>query len=218
MAAQSAPKRASRLGAALCVLASIALMLVIPNRYVFGPHWVIGAADIVLFILFFISIIGHAQDLPRWLGDGAVLTVVIVLTLMNLLSLIALILLILYHVKDIDAHRLLGSAIVTWVGNVLAFALLYWLLDGGGPDARINSNTWRADFVFPQPVRQADIDPNWRPAFLDYLFLAFSTATAFSPTDTPPLSTRARIVMMVEATASFVTIAVIAARAVTTLS
>ena len=218
MTTQAAQKSAPRLGAAICVLASIAITLAIPNRYVFGPHWVIGAADTVLFVLFFISAIGHAKDLPRWLGDGAVFTVVVVLTVVNLLSLIALIVLILFHVKDIDGHRLLGSAVVTWVGNLLAFALLYWLLDGGGPDARINSDSWRADFVFPQPVRKADLDPNWRPNFLDYLFLAFSTATAFSPTDTPPLTTRARMLMLVEATASLLTIAITAARAVNILN
>ncbi|HEX8807243.1 MAG TPA: hypothetical protein VF741_09845 [Candidatus Aquilonibacter sp.] len=218
MAAPAAEKRAPRLGAALAVLASIALSLALPNRYVFGPHWIIEAADVILFVLFFISVIGHSQDLPRWLGDGAVLVVVIIVTVMNLLSLIALILLILYHVKDVNGHRLLGSAVVTWVGNVLAFAMLYWLIDGGGPDVRARSSTWHADFVFPQPARQADADPNWRPNFLDYLFLAFSTATAFSPTDTLPLTTRARMVMMIEATASFLTIAIIAARAVNILS
>ncbi|MGB6985140.1 MAG: hypothetical protein WBD74_04090, partial [Candidatus Aquilonibacter sp.] len=74
------------------------------------------------------------------------------------------------------------------------------------------------DFVFPQPVRPADINPNWQPNFLDYLFLGFSTATAFSPTDTLPLTTRARMLMMVEAAASLMTIAITAARAVNILS
>lgn len=218
MAPLRAADRAPRLGAAFCVLASIALTVAIPNRYVLGPHWIIAVASGILLVLFFVSIVDHTHDLPTWLGDGAVLTVVVVLIALNLLSLIALIMLILFHAKDIDGHRLLGSAVVVWMGNVLAFALLYWLLDGGGPDVRFNGNAWRADFVFPQPVRQVDIDPNWQPNFLDYLFLAFSTATAFSPTDTLPLTTRARMLMMVEATASLLTIAITAARAVNILN
>lgn len=218
MAAQTGAIRAPRLGAAMAVLASIVVTLADKNRYTLGPHWIISAASVVLFVLFFISVIGHARDLPAWLGGGAVLTVVAVITFLNLLSLAALINLILHHVRDIDGERLLRSAVVIWIGNIIAFALLYWLVDGGGPDARINSDTWHADFAFPQPVRRVDIDPSWRPNFLDYLFLAFTTATAFSPTDTPPLTTRARMLMMIEATASLLTLAVTAARAVNLLS
>jgi hypothetical protein len=218
MAGQAWTIRAPRLGAALCVLAAILLTLALPNRYTIGPHWIESLGSIVLFALFFISVIGHARDLPQWLGDGAVLVVVVVITVLNLLSLIALILLILHHEADIDGERLLGSAVVVWIGNILAFTLLYWLVDGGGPDARLNSDMWHADFLFPQPVRRADIDPNWRPNFPDYLFLAFTTATAFSPCDTSPLTTRARVLMMVEATASLLTLAITAARAVNLLS
>jgi hypothetical protein len=218
MADETGAIRAPRLGAALCVLAAVLMTLALPNRYTLGPVWIDTEASVVLFILFSISAIVHARRLPQWLGDGAVLTVVMVLTITNLLSLGALILLILYHVRDINAHRLLASALAVWVENLLAFALLYWLLDGGGPDARINSNTWHADFLFPQPVRPADIRPNWSPNFVDYLFLAFTTATAFGPTDTAPLTTRARALMMIEATASLLTIAITAARAVNILN
>jgi hypothetical protein len=218
MADEAGAVRAPRLGAALCVLASIILQLALPDRYSLGPHWITSVASVVLFVLFFIPVIGHARDLPAWLGNGAVLTVVFVITIVNLLSLAALILLILHHVEDIDGLRLLKSAVVVWISNILAFTLMYWLLDGGGPDARINSNTWHADFLFPQPVRPVDIKPNWSPNFVDYLFLAFTTATAFSPSDTAPIRTRARALMMIEATASLLTIAITAARAVNILN
>jgi hypothetical protein len=108
--------------------------------------------------------------------------------------------------------------VVIWISNVLAFSLLYWLIDGGGPDARINSNAWLADFVFPQPVRKADMEAARLPNFADYIYLGFSTATAFSTTDTLPLTTRARMLMMIEAGASLLTIAITAARAVNILS
>ena len=189
-----------------------------PDRYVFGGGHIVPIATVVLLVVFGLSLLGRWLRMPSWLLNTTVLIAVAILLIVNILSLVKLIQLILFHVKEIDGHRLLGSSVVIWISNLLAFALLYWLIDGGGPDARINSDSWRADFVFPQPVRPADIDPNWQPNFLDYLFLGFSTATAFSPTDTLPLTTRARMLMMVEAGASLMTIAITAARAVNILS
>lgn len=218
MVVADTPKSASRLGALACVLAAILISYLMPDRYVFGGGWIAGTATLVIVFIFGLSLLGHWLRLPSWLGNTAVLVVVAILLTVNILSLIKLIQLILFHVQDIDGHRLLGSSVVIWITNVLAFSLLYWSMDGGGPDDRINSDTWHADFVFPQPVRQIDIDPNWRPNFLDYLFLGFSTATAFSTTDTLPLTTRARMLMMIEASASLLTIAITAARAVNILS
>jgi uncharacterized membrane protein len=215
---QSVEKRASRVGATICVLVAYLLAFAMPNRYVLGPAWLGPTAGIVLLALFGLSMIGNFRHVPRRLHDGVTVAVVALVTALNILSLIQLIKLIVFSAQTIDSHRLLGSSIIIWIGNLLAFALLYWLIDGGGPDARISGDSWRADFVWPQPTRPADIDPAWRPNFLDYLFLAFSTATAFSPTDTLPLTTRARMLMMVEAAASLLTIAIVAARAVNILT
>jgi hypothetical protein len=212
------PKSASRIGAILCVLFAILVSNSMPDRYVFGGKWIAGSATLVLLVLFALSLLSHWLRLPPWLGNTAVLVVVAIILTVNILSLVKLIQLILYHVKDIDGHRLLGSSVVIWISNVLAFSLLYWLIDGGGPDARINSNAWLADFVFPQPVRKADMEAARLPNFADYIYLGFSTATAFSTTDTLPLTTRARMLMMIEAGASLLTIAITAARAVNILS
>lgn len=202
----------------ICVLAAIAVSLAMPDRYVFGGGTIAPTAAWILLAVFGLSLLGRWLRLPSWLLNTTVLIAVAILLTVNILSLVKLIQLILFHVKDIDGHRLLGSSVVIWITNLLAFSLLYWEIDGGGPDERINSDSWRADFVFPQPVRAVDINPNWQPNFLDYLFLGFSTATAFSPTDTLPLTTRARMLMMVEAGASLMTIAITAARAVNILS
>jgi uncharacterized membrane protein len=212
------PKSASRLGAFFCVIVATLIGYLMPDRYVFGGGVIVHTATLVLVIILGLSLLGHWLRLPSWIGNTAVLIVVAVLLTVNILSLVKLIQLILFHVKDIDGHRLLGSSVVIWISNLLAFSLLYWLIDGGGPDERLNSNMWRADFVFPQPVRQIDVNPNWRPNFLDYLYLGFTTATAFSTTDTVPLTTRARMLMMLEAAASLLTIAITAARAVNILS
>ncbi|MGD0969562.1 MAG: hypothetical protein ABR949_14905 [Candidatus Aquilonibacter sp.] len=214
----SPERRASRVGATICVLVAYLLAFAMPNRYVLGPPWLAPVSGIVLLGLFGLSTIGNLRHVPRRLHNGVTVAVVALVTALNILSLVQLIKLIVFSAATIDSHRLLGSSIIIWIGNVLAFALLYWLIDGGGPDTRISGDSWRADFVWPQPTRQADIDPNWRPNFLDYVFLAFSTATAFSPTDTLPLTTRARMLMMVEAAASLLTLAIVAARAVNILS
>ena len=102
---------------------------------------------------------------------------------------------------------LLTSSVSIWVINVLAFSLRYWQMDRGGPESR--TNHMRADWLFPQDgVR--DVPPDWLPTFLDYLYLAYSTATAFSSTDAMPLTSRAKMLMMLESAISLVTIVVVA--------
>ena len=209
---------ASRVGATISVLVSLAVVAGMPNRYLLGPRWIAPTAGIVLIVLLALSAVTTAKTTPGRLHGAAMIGAVCVVMLLNVLSLAQLIDLMVFDPTHIEARRLLGSSIVIWIGNVLTFALLYWLLDGGGPDSRIASDEWRADFLFPQPVRKPDIDPGWRPNFMDYVFLAFTTATAFSPTDTAPLTTRARTLMMVESVASLMTIAIAAARAINILS
>jgi uncharacterized membrane protein len=127
------------------------------------------------------------------------------------------------------AGAMLRSAATLWVTNVLVFAGWYWRLDAGGPNARDFRTTHvRGAFLFPQmvlPGADASMIPadanvpesHWRPGFVDYLFLAFNTSTAFSPTDVPVLSRWAKMMMMVQAIISFTSVAVIAARAVNIL-
>jgi hypothetical protein len=104
-----------------------------------------------------------------------------------------------------------------WVTNVLTFSLLYWQIDRGGPEARANNAITRPDWMFPQTGAPGDAPPDWRPKFVDYLVLGFSTATAFSPTDALPLTSRAKMLMMLESTISLVTIVVVASRAINIL-
>jgi hypothetical protein len=83
---------------------------------------------------------------------------------------------------EIGGLQLLTSSIAVWVTNVLMFSLLYWQIDRGGPEARLNNASTKPDWLFPQVGAGEDVPPDWRPMFLDYLFLGFTTATAFSPT------------------------------------
>ena len=109
--------------------------------------------------------------------------------------------------------ELLASGAVVWLGNNLAFALLYWLMDGGGPLAR-SRRSIPVDFAFTQHMSPELAPPGWRPIFLDYLHLGFTNATAFSPTDVMPLTHRAKYAMLVQSTLALALFGLIVARAV----
>jgi len=119
--------------------------------------------------------------------------------------------------------ELLRAASALWIGNVLVFASWYWRLDAGGPHARdLQESHTDGAFLFPQMTLTHDLrkemgEDDWKPGFMDYLFLAFNTSTAFSPTDVPVLSRWAKALMMVQAIISLATIALLAARAVNIL-
>jgi hypothetical protein len=113
------------------------------------------------------------------------------------------------------AFELLWDAAIVWGSNVLTFAVWYWLLDGdGSPPQRETDGPPRRDFAFPLEMNEVPGWAGWRPRFLDYLFLAFSTSTAFSPTDTMVLSRRAKLLTMAQASVSLITLAMLAARAI----
>ncbi len=126
-------------------------------------------------------------------------------------------------VRGLPSHAeppavLLRSAALLWMSNVLVFASWYWRLDAGGPYARdLAGSRHPSAFLFPQMTRPEDEYPDWSPEFLDYLFLAFNTSTAFSPTDTAVLSRWAKILVMLQSCISLTVIAILAARAVNIL-
>ncbi len=113
-----------------------------------------------------------------------------------------------------EAGYLLAAALVVWSGNNLSFALLYWLLDAGGPTARAARRDNPPDFAFTQQMSPELAPPGWRPVFLDYLHLGFTNATAFSPTDVMPLTLRGKYAMLVQATVALALFALVVARAV----
>lgn len=113
--------------------------------------------------------------------------------------------------------QLLTSSIAVWAGNVLLFSIAYWRTDRGGPEARVNGVKRRPDWLFPQQGVPDDAPLDWRPTFIDYLFLSFCTATAFSPAEAQPLTARAMLLLMLESIISLVTVIAVAARAINIL-
>jgi hypothetical protein len=112
---------------------------------------------------------------------------------------------------------LLATGALVWLGNNLAFALLYWLIDSGGPIIR-SRRPEPIDFAFPQHMNPEVATPGWRPVFLDYLHLGFTNATAFSPTDVMPLTHRAKYAMVVQSTVALALFGLVVARAVSALT
>ena len=208
---------------ALALLAAAALHFVLPRTLVMGPPWVVlGSVGIL------IALAWYARHLHHWkLNELLSYTALGVLTAALVFGLAAL----LYALpRRLEApSALLRSAAVLWLTNVLVFAGWYWRLDAGGPNERdFRIAHVRGAFLFPQmllPGADAAMETDdaesaqmsWRPGFVDYLFLAFNTSTAFSPTDVPVLSRWAKLMMMVQAVISFTSVAVIAARAVNIL-
>jgi hypothetical protein len=117
-----------------------------------------------------------------------------------------------------NGGQLLRSGAVIWLTLVVAFGLLYWELDGGGPARRARAGDRDPDFLFPQLGTHELGQQDWSPRFVDYLFVSFTNSTAFSPTDTLPLTERAKLLMMAEALAAITTVVMVVGRAVNVLS
>jgi uncharacterized membrane protein len=203
--------RLPRWPAAVALLVVGALYAVISDSLTFGPRiFVLGLVAVLLVPLMGAHLRGR-HDLARWFGVGLVglVTVAVVTSVFLLVSSLLS--------GATPAQALLQDAALLWVINVVTFAVWYWEIDSGGPARRQETYTGE-DFVFPQMNLGGKAARGWSPGFLDYLFLAFNTSTAFSPTDTAFLSQRAKILMMVQALLSLVIVAVLAARAINALA
>jgi hypothetical protein len=115
-------------------------------------------------------------------------------------------------------QSLLLDALNIWFTNIVVFALWFWNIDRGGPARRGLDRDSKPDFLFPQMLGSGDQDPAWSPGFIDYFYVSFTNATAFSPTDTMPLSPQSKLLMAIEASISLLTVGLVAARAVNILT
>ena len=175
--------------------------------------WLVPAVEVLLIALLLVSNLGNVTRHRRVLRRVAV--VLVVALVCAALWATALLIYDLVEGSGVtqSARRLLATGAVIWVGNNIAFALLYWLIDGGGPVARSRLAV-PVDFAFTQHLSPELSPPRWRPVFLDYLHLGFTNATAFSPTDVMPLSHRAKYTMLVQASLALALFGLIVARAV----
>ncbi|GAA3342777.1 hypothetical protein GCM10020358_39020 [Amorphoplanes nipponensis] len=201
---------------ALAIAVMIALQLALPERFSLGAWWVLPAVEVVLVGALVAANPGRLErrtPVLRRLSLG----LIAVASLGTAWSVVRLVADIAGGADTGSAAELLGSGATIWLINVLTFAVWYWELDRGGAPERAAGADPYPDFLFPQMTAPELAPKDWRPQFADYLYLAFTNATAFSPTDTLPLSRWAKLTMLLESAISLVTAALVIAKAVNAL-
>ncbi|MBV8996747.1 MAG: DUF1345 domain-containing protein [Pseudonocardiales bacterium] len=195
------------------MVVAIGLQLVLPDRLALQSRWLLPSLELAL-------LIGLIVASPVRLNRESTALRIASLTLAGLLSLAngwsasLLIVGLVRGTEGSDAGALLSTGAAIWLTNIIAFAVWYWQFDRGGPVARAHARRRLPDFQFVQMQNPDLAHPDWEPQFVDYLYLSFTNATAFSPTDVMPLSRWAKLTMLGQSLISLVTVALVIARAV----
>ena len=201
--------------AALTIALAIALQLMLPDKLALGPKWVLPVLSTVLLVGLLVANPGRIDHQRRGLRATA-LGVVALVSLANAVSAILLVNRILNGTIG-DASALLAGGVAIYCTNIVVFSLWYWEFDRGGPGSRALGAREHADFLFPQMANPEFAPHDWEPSYLDYLYLSFTNATAFSPTDVMPMRRWAKLTMLVQSAVSLVLVALVVARAVNIL-
>lgn len=195
---------------------AIALQVGLPDQMTPAPRWLLPGLEALLLVVLLVANPLHMDRESRRLrvlGIGLASLV----GLGTALSVVGLVVGLVGGRFGDDAPALLATGGAIWLTNVIAFALLYWEFDRGGPADRAAGVEEHPDFLFAQMQMPEMADPDWEPVFVDYLYLSFTNSTAFSPTDTLPLSRWAKGAMLVQSAVALVTVALVVARAVNVL-
>jgi len=204
---------------AVAAMSAVVLHQLMPSDFRISPHWAYPAFMVVFLVILVVGDPGRIDRQRRWLKVTTGLMIGMI-TLVNAVSAARLVDGILTKGHSFDtARQLLIIGAVVFVTNVIAFALWFWDLDGGGPAARAAVGTRRrpAAFVFPEMSVPELVPDAWYPQFIDYLALSFNTATAFGPTDVAAIRPWAKLMMIAEATISLTLATLVVARAVNIL-
>jgi hypothetical protein len=196
----------------LAILAALVLYLVLPPKLTVGPNWTVPAAELVLLAALVIASVDAGRTWRR--RRRVAIGVVLIATVANLVAvgLLAHYVIVGGHARGAD---LIDGGLVIWCTNLFLFAVWYWELDRGGPVAASGAQAPVApDFLFPQMSDDRYAAPGWKPHFGDYLYVSLTNQTAFSPTDTMPLTVRIKLLMSIQGVASLVVVGIVVARAV----
>ncbi len=205
------------IGPQLVVAAAIALDLFLPERLTIGPSWLLPAVEGALLVALLV-----VSPHPVWRTSELRRNVAIVLIALvsgtNIYSLVELCRFLLHHHVG-SGRELIFAGVQLWLTNVLLFGLWYWELDRGGPLGRATRTEADRppDFMFPQDAEPRMRPPGWSPGLIDYLYVSFTNASAFSPTDTMPLSGYAKVLMTAQALTSILILILVVSRAVNIL-
>ena len=202
--------------ASVAVLGVLVLQLRLPDRLTLGPSWLLPALEAALLMPLTFANPYRDEEESRLARDASIGLLAMV-NLANLSSLVLVVRLLINGGNSATGQRLILSAVVVWVTLVVTFGLTFWEFDRGGPARRAMPGKRLPDLLFPQDSSPELASPDWTPGFVDYLYVAFTNASAFSPTDTMPLTQWAKTLFLMESLTSLVTIGLVAARAVNIL-
>jgi uncharacterized membrane protein len=197
---------------------AIAVPLLLPARFSVGPNWIVPAVETLLLaaVVVVADRAGSGRRPAVVRGLSVALVVVLVAEAAGVTARLVIDL-VEGGPETNSATDLLSVGFGVWLYTILAFAFLYWILDGGGPDARLWAPPEYPDLAFPEQLNPVVAVPGWRPQFFDYLYLGFTNATAFSPTDVMPLARWAKAAMTIQAAGSLAVLGLVIARAVNIL-
>ncbi|WP_236653733.1 hypothetical protein [Streptacidiphilus melanogenes] len=198
----------------VALLAAIVIQWFLPTRLSIHPRWLMPGLELLLMAALLVvnphRHIAKSGNRVRVLG----LLLAAAVSLANGWSAVMLVRDLLHGSQGITPVQLLLTGSGIWITNIIAFSLWYWEWDRGGPIARAGGVHQHPDFLFPQMQQEGIARPDWEPYYIDYLYVAFTNATSFSPTDTMPLSRWAKMLMLSQSTISLLTLALVIARAV----
>jgi uncharacterized membrane protein len=199
------------------LLVAVWVQWALPERFSIRPHWLLPALELAMMAALWIAHphrrIEYRSRPLRLLG----LLLAAAVSLANGWSAVVLVRDLLHGTEGSNAAALLTTGGGIWLTNVIAFSLWYWEWDRGGPATRALGTHQHPDFLFPQMQQEGIAPDDWEPEYMDYLYVALTNATAFSPTDTMPLSRWTKLTMLVQSGVSLATVALVVARAVNVL-
>jgi uncharacterized membrane protein len=201
---------------ALAVLFTILLQVGAPKSGRVIPWWVLPSVELALLAVVILMDPGRIDDRNPSVRR-ATIALIAVMTFATVVGVIVLMVDILDEIAGISANSLLGRGAALWVTNIIVFSFWFWIFDRGGPAERAAGSKVPPSFAFPEDATPELVPAGWRPEYHDYLYLAFTNATAFSPTDTLPVQPWAKMAMMAESAISLVTAIMVIARAINVL-
>jgi hypothetical protein len=197
---------------------AIALRIALPDRPTLGPSWLVPGIEAALLVALLLANPAHIEGRARWLRRVASVLIVA----LAIVALVATAVLIADLIRGAEvtesASTLLASGALIWLGNIVAFSLIYWQFDSGGPLARFGGERPYPDLAFTQHMSPEFAPPGWRPQYADYFILGLTTSTAFSPTDVMPMSVWAKLTMALQSVISLAVVGLVIARAVNVFS
>ena len=202
---------------AVTLAVAIALPFLLPPRFSLGPRWIIPGFEALLLAALMVTDPGRIDrrsTVVRWLS----IALVVILVIGAAVATVRLVVDLIRGGPETNSPgQLLRVGSVVWIYVIITFSFLYWELDGGGPEARARAAPEYVDLAFPEHLNPRVSRPGWRPEFFDYLYLGFTDATAFSPTDVMPMARWAKLAMALQALACLIIMGLVIARAVNIL-